>query len=187
MASARIYLDTEYCYPGMTETTGRPTSADKRQIVQISAIRFSTDEGVEEASFDQLVVPAFEKPVPPFFVELTGITQADIDREGAPFPEVIVRFRDFCADTPIWTFEKDQEVIEQNLGYYGMKPMFDKEFVRVADRLKGWGVDRSQYSSGTLYQAVGLRMDGHVHNALHDVRSMAAAVRLLEHRAAKAG
>jgi hypothetical protein len=33
-----------------------------------------------------------------------------------------------------------------------------------------------------LYKAAGLDMDGHVHNALHDVRSMAAAVHTFENK-----
>jgi hypothetical protein len=41
--------------------------------------------------------------------------------------------------------------------------------------LPQWGIDSDAYSSGTLYRAAGLEMTGHVHDALHDVRSMAAA------------
>jgi len=49
--------------------------------------------------------------------------------------------------------------------------------------LEGWDVENpTQYSSGTLYKAAGVHMNGHVHNALFDVRSMNAAVHAFENR-----
>jgi len=166
----------------MSELSGRPTSADKRQIVQIAAIRFLVNDSTEVASFDQLVIPVFEPRVAPFFETLTGITQAEINQYGIPFIEAAEQFRQFCQDTPIWTFDKDQEVFEQNYGYVGIRSPFTQDFVRVKALLPNLGIDPDAYSSGTLYKAAGLKMEGHVHNALHDVRSMAAAIAVLERR-----
>jgi hypothetical protein len=59
-------------------------------------------------------------------------------------------------------------------------PFESREFFRVKERLPSWGIDPDKYSSGTLYQAAGLQMHGRVHNALHDVRSMAHAVHYFE-------
>jgi inhibitor of KinA sporulation pathway (predicted exonuclease) len=178
----RIYLDTEYCYPGMRRGLPRPTAADKRQIVQISAIIFDTESGQEVGSFDQLVTPTFEKRVQKFFTELTDISQADIERSGVSFEAAMVRFAKFCCDSPIWTFDKDEEVLRQNCGYTDIKWPFRSPFIRVKPLLPGWGVDPNAYSSGTLYQAAGLEINGHVHNALHDVRSMANAIFVFERR-----
>lgn len=179
----RIYVDTEYCYPGMKRSDPRPTSKDKRQIIQIAAILYNTNTGEELASFDKLALPLDDECITPFFEELTGITKKDVQQKGRPFPKVLQEFVDFCQDYPIWTFHKDQEVFEQNCGYYTIPFPFKKDFVRVKLLLKDWGIDPSAYSSGTLYKAAGLDMDGHVHNALHDVRSMAAAVRVFESNA----
>lgn len=176
----RIYLDTEYYYPGMLRGTPRPTAADKRQIVQIAAILVDSQTGEELAAFDQLVVPTYEKQVTDFFTELTGITQADINREGAAFSKVLSLFVEFAGNTEIYTFDKDEEVLRQNCGYTGIAWPFENSFTRVKALLPGYGVEPDKYSSGTLYEAAGLEMDGHVHNALHDVRSMAAAVRVFE-------
>ena len=173
----RIYVDLEYCYPGMTKASGRPCETDKRQVVQIAAIRFDDQTGEEMDSFNQLVIPAYEVLLPPFFEELTAITQADVDREGIAFPEALQAFVNFCKDDPIFTFDKDWYVLQQNAGYHGMSfPYADRPFVRVKALLPGWGVNPDDYSSGTLYKAAGLQMSGHVHNALHDVRSMAHAL-----------
>lgn len=174
-----IFLDLEYCYPGMLRGTPRPTAADKRQIVQIAAIKYDLATRQELASFDVLAEPAYETQVTDFFEELTGITQQRIDAEAIPFPDALQKLVAFCGDTPIMTFDQDWFVIEQNCGYFELENPFAEQFTRVKALLPDWDIDPNAYSSGTLYKAVGLDMDGHVHNALHDVRSMAAAVSVL--------
>lgn len=176
----RVYLDTEYCYPGMKRGQPRPTSADRRQIVQIAAVIFDNVTGQEFASFDQYVVPRYEPELPEFFIALTGISQADVDVSGIRFDEALARLSKFCGSLPIWTFDKDEEVLRQNCGYDTVDWPFKAPFTRVKELLPDWRIDPDSYSSGTLYQAAGLDMDGHVHNALHDVRSMAHAVHVLE-------
>lgn len=176
----RIYLDTEYCYPGMLRGTPRPTVKDKRQIVQIAAILVDSETGDELATFNQLVTPVYEKRVADFFTELTGITQEQVDTEGIPFEQALSKFVQFAGNVDIYTYDKDEEVLRQNCGYIDLMWPFTTSFIRVKTLLPQYGVDPDAYSSGTLYKAAGLRMDGHVHNALHDVRSMAAALRVFE-------
>ncbi len=178
----RIYLDTEYCYPGMMRGTPRPTASDKRQIVQIAAIIFDNENEKEIDSFDQLAVPTYETAVGDFFTELTGITQDDIDTKAISFNEAFLQFREFCGDIEIWTFDKDEEVLRQNCNYTAIDWPFETPFTRVKPKLNYWGINPNDYSSGILYRAVGLEMDGHVHNALHDVRSMARSIYRLEHQ-----
>lgn len=177
-----MYVDTEYCYPGMKRGQPRPTAADTRQIVQIAAILYDSETGKEVESFNRLVIPAYQKRLPLFFRELTGISQQDVDTRGGAFSEAFDDFRTFCGDVQVWTFHKDEEVFKQNCGYIEKPWPFSQPFVRVKELLPGWGVDPDVYSSGTLYKAAGLTVRGHVHNALHDVRSMAAAVHELEKR-----
>ncbi|MBI5456581.1 hypothetical protein HY969_02475 [Candidatus Kaiserbacteria bacterium] len=173
-----IFLDLEYCYPGMGEGAGRPTAADQRQIVQIAAIKYDTIECKELGALDLLVKPLFTPRVPIFFEKLTGISQVDIDARGIDLVNALKHLEQFCEGISIVTFNQDWYVIGQNYGYLELPNPFS-EFIRVKALLPGWGVDPDKYSSGTLHQAVGITMDGHVHNALHDVRSMSLAVSVL--------
>ena len=179
-SSERIYLDTEYAYDGMNPATGRPTSNERRQLVQISAIRFDTASGRVIDEFDVYVHPTYLKALPDFFVELTGISQQDLNSKAISMQEGLDALWDFCADTEVWTFDKDEEVIKQNYSYISMEWEHKTPFVRVKPLLQKWGVDAEKYSSGSLYKAVGLKLEGHIHNALHDVISMANAVYILE-------
>ena len=173
----RIYLDLEYIHPNMGPNKGRPTAEDLRQVVQIGAILFDHSKGEEEDNLDLLTFPAYTRQLPSFFVELTGITQKDLEQKGMDFPEGFQKLVEFCNGYPIWTFDKDQEVLEQNCGYFGIEFSLP-DLVRVKPQLPEWGIDPNKYSSGTLYKAAGAEMNGHTHNALHDVRSMAAAIHI---------
>lgn len=181
--SKRVYIDLEYLYPGMTPDKGRPSEKEQRQIVQMGAIIFDNETGQEIDPFDVLVEPAFEKILPPFFVELTRISQDMVNTKAIPFPNALRRLVSFCKDYPIWTFHADQSVLEQNCQYFNISFPFKTPFIRVKDLLANWGVAPDQYSSGTLFKAAGLKMnEALVHNALHDVRSMANAVWVFEHK-----
>jgi DNA polymerase III alpha subunit (gram-positive type) len=175
----RIYVDTEYIYSGMNETSGRPTSKDQREIVQISAVKFDNKSGKELDHFDILISPKIVSPFPPFFSKLTGISLEELEK-GIPFENAVNKFLNFCEDFSIWTFDKDHEVFEQNFKFHKIESLFPKSFIRVKPLLINWNINPEDYSSGTLYKAAGLKMEGHVHNALHDVRSMSNAIHKLE-------
>lgn len=177
----RIFLDLEYCYPGMTRAKGRPSESEQRQVVQIAAIRFDTTTGKEVGAFDALVRPALGLSLPRFFVQLTHINQRMVDAHGLLFPQALQKFQMFCGHNPIWIFNADWNVLRQNCGYFNMKFPYERTpFIRVKHLLPAWGINADAYSSGTLYRAANISMSGHVHNALHDVRSMAAAVHEFE-------
>ncbi len=181
MGNVRVFLDLEYCYPGMTKEKGRPSDKELRQVVQIAAILCDNETGQELASFDQLVFPAYEQELPDFFVELTGITQEQVRRDAIEFPEALKALMGFVQSNPIWTFFGDWGVLRQNCGYFNIEfPFENNPFIKVKELLPQWGIDPQAYSSGTLHQAAGMDMEGQVHNALHDVRSMASAVHYFE-------
>ena len=179
MEPRRIYVDLEYCYPSMTRESGRPSDSDLRQIVQIAAIKIDPKTGKELEALDLLVHPAFEKRLPTFFTDLTGISQKMLHKRAVTFPEALKEFEKFCGSAHVWTFNNDWSVFKQNCGYFNILFVL-APFTKVRDILPDWGIDPQEYSSGTLHKAAGIVMRGHVHNALHDVRSMAAAVHFFE-------
>lgn len=76
------------------ETTG--FSREKDEVIEIAAIRYSHGQKVQE--FHSLVRPS--KPIPQEVVELTGITQADV--ESAPtFYRMLPGFYEFIEGLPL--------------------------------------------------------------------------------------
>ena len=174
----RIYLDLEYVYPEMTKEYGRPTDKNLRQVIQIAAIKVDIKTNKELETFNILCKPKYTKILPPFFTELTHITQEEVDNKGLDFLEALDMLCKFCADIQVYTMDADYSVLSQNCSYYSVKNPL-KEFIRVKPMLASWGLDATKYTSGTLYKATGISIkklsSGHVHNALHDVRSMSYA------------
>ena len=84
-------------YPGMTGASGRPTSTETRQIVQIAAIK--VDEfGNELDTLNILVKPTFNRYLPEFFTELTNIAQSQLDLQAISLSAGIQIFIDFVSD-----------------------------------------------------------------------------------------
>lgn len=176
----RIYVDTEYIYEGMFHERRMPRESDEKQLIQIAAVLFDHDAGEELDSFDVLIKPIFHKVLPDFFIELTNITEEEIIDKAIPFPKALKKFVEFCSDYPVWTFNNDYNVFLQNFNFHSISNPFKKPFTRVKPMLKNFGIDPDEYSSGTLYAVAGLDLKGHVHNALHDVRSISRTLHILE-------
>lgn len=180
----RVYVDTEFIYADMFHERRMPRDSDKKEIIQIAAVLFDHETGEEKGSLDVLVRPIFHDHLPDFFIELTGIDDLMIKEKAISFPEALEQFLAFCGNHSIWTFNNDYNVFKQNLTFHGIANPFKEPFVRVKPLLSEFGLDPNLYSSGTLYQATGLHLDGHVHYALHDVKSMSQAMYSLEKRGA---
>ena len=121
----------------MTKESGRPSIKDLRQVVQIAAIKVNVDTNKEIENFNKLCIPTYTKTLPPFFIELTHITQDDVDKEGIPFLDAFKLLEKFCGDIEVYTMDKDYEVLTQNLGYYDLKNPL-KEFTRVKPMLRNF-------------------------------------------------
>ncbi len=79
------------------ETTGLSTASC--EILEIAAVRVQGD-GVCEREYAQVV--RTRGRVPPFISQLTGITQAEVDRFGIPVRQAFSSFLDFVEDLPVF-------------------------------------------------------------------------------------
>lgn len=168
-----IVVDTEYTtWPGALESNWS-LPKQECEIVQIAAVR--VDEGfVEEAAFERIVRPARNPDLSPLFIELTGLTQDRVDAEGVTFAQALTDFAAFCGDLPIVCMNADCAVFMTNCDLNGVRYPFGRQFHRLRPQLERVGVDLTSHSSGDLHLLTGTPLRGHTHNALHDVRSMAA-------------
>lgn len=168
-----IVVDTEYTtWPGALESNWT-LPGQEREIVQIAAVRVDGDFR-EEAAFERIVRPTRNPQLSPFFVELTGLTQDRVDAEGVTFAQAMAEFAAFCGDLPVVCMNADCAVFMTNCDLNGVRYPFDRQFHRLRPLLERAGVDLTSHSSGDLHLLTGAPLHGHTHNALHDVRSMAA-------------
>ena len=172
-----IITDSEYTtWPGALESDwGEPWM--EKEIFQTAAIR--VDENFNEvAAFDVLTIPKLNSKLSVLSIELTGITQERLDREGVTYPETYNRYVEFCDDAylPVICMSGDEKVVKQNLEIHGLKHVFNNGFHRLMPFVLEQGTDLKglKYSSGDLHKLTRYPLKGMTHDALHDVRSMAS-------------
>ncbi len=79
------------------ETTGLSSETD--EIIEFAAVRVSS-AGKVLAEFSVLVRP--DRPIPPFITSLTGITQAEVDRDGQALAPAMTAFLAFVGSQPVF-------------------------------------------------------------------------------------
>ncbi len=82
-------------------------------IAQIGAAKISLEgEFAIRDTFKRYVVPVDRHgqryALDPFFTQLTGISEGDIDREGVPITEALLALDSFAAGARCWSWGKDE-------------------------------------------------------------------------------
>ena len=156
-----------------------------KEVVQIGAVKLDADSFAVLGEFEILVRPRINPLLSPYFEKLTGITSARIARQGTDFALAYARFVEFAGEGPIAAFGHDERVLEHNVRLYGMA---GAPALPVFYDLRGWfaalGVDPRGLHSCELGPALGVPFAGQAHNALHDARSIAAAMAVMVSRGA---
>jgi len=161
------------------------TPGEYREVVQIGAVKLDADSFVPQAEFETLVRPRFNPVLSPYFEKLTGISNGEVAAEGMDFRTAYERFLEFAGEGPVAAFGRDEKVLEENLRLYGIGnarplPLFYD--------LRGWfavqGVDPRGRHSWEIGPQLGVPFAGRIHNALDDVKSLAAGMEAIAARSA---
>jgi len=176
---AFVVYDLEYTSWEGAEARRWSGPGEVREIVQIGAVKLVSLPGqVEIESLDLLVRPHFRATLSDYFIDLTGITQADVDTKGLPFAEALRRFADFAAGGAALSNGDDNEVLAINCSLHGLTNPFSSDaLVNIARELRGaLNYDRA-LRSADLAGWLGAPSPGRAHQGLADSRSIAIALR----------
>ncbi|MCP5433003.1 MAG: exonuclease domain-containing protein [Alphaproteobacteria bacterium] len=180
-----MIFDLEFTAWEGSMARGWQGEGEHREVVEIGAVRLASSGLEEEAAFSVLVRPRINPLLSDYLQALTGITNEDIARHGVDFAEAYGDFLAFLGDAPAYSYGRDDLVLAENLRLYGLG---EPEDVPPARDLRSWltgqGVDVGALNSSEVAAAVGAEGVGHVHRALDDARSLAAALRALVARGA---
>lgn len=182
-----VIFDTEYTsWPGCLENGWVGTQ--KKEIVQIAAIKVSDDFKVLD-SFNKLCKPRVNPVLSDYFVQLTNISNQQVDTLGVLFEEAYQEFVQFVGDDVCFSHswgagfydECDGKVIKDNLDLHGITYKESVVFRNIApvfkELYKRNNIMISSQSSGQIARI--LKLDKNiehlgidVHNALYDVYSV---------------
>jgi DNA polymerase III epsilon subunit-like protein len=169
-----VIYDLEYTsWPG-AQDRGWTGPGEFREIVQIGALRVDPATMEVVADFDALVTPVSNPELSDFFVELTGITQADVDDRGQDFADALDDFLKFCDGAYALSYGNDMVIIGEATSI----PL--PPFVNIRPYLNKLLPATTPLSAGRLREALGHTTDHEpTHNALLDCHAILDVLRHL--------
>ncbi|MEK9670966.1 MAG: 3'-5' exonuclease [Rhodospirillaceae bacterium] len=155
---------------------------EEMELVQIGAVKLADTPSLNEIdAFEILIRPRINPTLDQYFLDLTGITQKQVDREGMDLRVGLAMLCDFVGDVrDLYGFGDETLHIVVNCRLYGMvNPLAYCRGVDVRPEVIDLiGVDRVPNSS-ELPGLMGFDPPGAIHQGLADSRCVAEALRRL--------
>lgn len=151
------------------ETTGLSTASC--EILEFAAVRVGEGEGgVVVNEYTQVVRTCAR--VPSFISRLTGITQAEVDRDGIPVAQAFSSFLAFVEDLPVFFHNAsfDRRILSAAADQTGM-PFSNATHCTLALARRAWP-ELTSHKLDILARHVGASQP--THRALADVRTTVA-------------
>lgn len=180
-----VLYDLEYTSWKGCQENGWPEGYHK-EIVQIGALKCDWCPIVKKLIVvDTLTVltrPRLHATLSEYFINLTNITQQQVDAQGVSIMQGLETLRKFCGSRRCHSYGNDYDIIELNLNLLAVPRCHAlrswKSMHFDAKTLFEPFLDVSKYTSGTVYHAFDINLDsGQVHNALFDCWSMFVSLR----------
>ncbi len=162
---------------------------EHRELVQIGVALVDTEDFLDLSTFKRLVKPRMNPLLSRYFINLTNITQEDVDNKGLDFAAVLAHFYSFCEKLDLYCFDSradgsrlfDRDVLVENCDLYGVEFPFEMErFHNINEIFARHGYVIKQ--SGAAPEAFGLKIPARPHDALNDVRGLLIALKALSER-----
>lgn len=183
-----VLLDLECTSWEGAASRGWSGPGEYRELVQFGAVLADTKNFTEISSFATLVKPRLNPELSEYFINLTHITQEEVDRQGVDFSVCLEDFRHWsCGIRQFYCFDNkagrlfDLDVLLENCDLCGIEFPFDPaDFSNINEIFWKYGYDIKQ--SGSSPAAFGLEIPARPHNALNDTRGLLTALKELNKR-----
>lgn len=175
-----ILYDLEYTAWEGSKARGWSGENEHREIVEIGAIKteLSGSTLVVKNEFNCLVRPNKNPILSDYFIDLTGITNAEIEETAISFTDAYTNFSTFIGSTaPLLSFGEDDEILKENMELNAIAASLDSNrFYNYRDELCSLlNIDKSVTSS-ELPASLKLDYKGKKHRALGDVMAQLATI-----------
>ncbi len=176
-----VIYDLEYTAWPLSQAHQWSDEGEHREVVQIGAVMISLPSLEEINTLSIFVKPKINPQLSGFFIELTGITQEVVDREGLPFKIALEEFREWVGDLPMYSWGRsDDAVLRENCSLESLSfPFTEQQFFNMRNVFNNGGIDASKYNSNNILQAFNKELPYRAHNALDDAKTILLALREL--------
>lgn len=172
-----IIFDTEFTAWEGSYERGWSEENEHRELIQLGAIKIRNFVEIENLLL--YCKPTINPQLSDYIIELTGVTQEDVETLGEPFEVIFDKFTKWSGELPMYSYGNDVTVLNENnnLNQTG-KVASEDNFHDVREIFKAKGVDTTKYHSGTIAKAFGLNPPP-AHDALNDCRSILMALKAM--------
>lgn len=174
-----VLFDTEYtAWEGsMQRNWTGPGEVREMYMAGLLHVRREADNKLVEVTGKTIFVKTVIVPkLPEYSINLTGVTQEQLDSEGVPYQNALDLLHEFSrgGEIPIVSYGTDRNILAENCELLKcLSPKFSGGFFDVRPAIRAIDSRTHNLSSGQLYTLVpGAEPTGQVHNALHDVKSI---------------
>lgn len=176
-----VLLDTEFTsWEGARERNWSGKD-EHREIIQVGAVLIDTASFEEIDAFCVYIKPVKNYKLSKYIVELTGITQIDIDSKGLGLKTALEKLDSFSSEADFYSWGLDGDVILENCEFVGIEcPINKQRFLDIRPIFSERGIDVEKYMSSTIVEAFGKNNPGRAHDALSDARGILLALKELE-------
>ena len=178
-----VIRDTEYTSWEWAQARHWSWPNEFREIVQIGAVMVNTTTREEISSFSVLITPTKNPLLSKFFIDLTKITQEEIDTQWKDF---FTALKDFTQRTgerdsiDLYSWGWDGIILAENCGLYQIPTPFRiGRCKNIVDVFLENGVPALKYNSCSINTYFDIPNDGTEHNALADARNILMSLRAL--------
>ena len=165
---------------------------EHRELVQLGLALVRPTDFTELDSTKWLVKPKNNPVLSQYFIDLTHITQEEVNKNGLDFQNFLKKFVRFCGEEfELYCFDSrldgsrlfDRDVLEENCRLRDIKFPFNRErFHNINEVFHRYGVVVRQ--SGAAPEAFGIKLPARPHDALNDVKGLIIGLKALSERCA---
>lgn len=178
-----IIYDTEFtAWTGSQERNWNLPN-EHRELVAIGALKIIKQNNyyIIEDSFKILFIPKINNILSDYFVNLTSITNAEIDKYGYDYQSGMKLFLDFCGDLNMYSYGNDYHIFEENYNLYKLKNNLNKDkYKDIRPYFEKFNINTNNYTSGSIYKHFNLKIDNEqIHDPLFDCLSIFNTIKYL--------
>lgn len=190
VSDSLVVYDTEYTTWPDARDSAWGHEDQHREVIQLAGrIVHRARAWNEGPVFSVLIRPVLTPVLNRHTTTLTGITQEQMDAEGLPMAQALERFRAFSAG--MWCVSNGNDInpIAETCGLQRiLMPLNPRRFLSIRrplytalDKEAKAPFPHGDYPSGRVHTLLDLPLPTHqVHDAMHDVNSLAISIAYLE-------
>lgn len=165
---------------------------ESREVIQLGAVLIETQSFTALGMVKALVRPLINPILSDYCINLTGITQDKLDKDGIDFASALRWFKSLCAKRQLYCFDSrvdgsrlfDRDVLIENCDLHGLAFPFEVErFHNINEIFYQHGYIVKQ--SGAAPEAFGIKSPARPHDALNDVWGLIIGLKALRERLSK--